>query len=102
MDEASIDAVLDRLDEVMVRLDEMEKAQKRSNSRLLRPALIASLSSQLLAYMALVTATSWTAAAAVVALIIFQAWAIWKVVPALGKKEWPQDELDAYRPYEWS
>ncbi len=96
-----MEEVLDRLDEMVVRLDAMERAQKRSNSRIIRAALVASGAAQGAQFMILVNSTSWPAAAGVVILIAVNAWMISRVAPAEGKKEWPPDELASYEPYEY-
>ncbi len=93
--------VLDRLEEVLARLDAMERAQKRSNSRIIRAALVASAAAQGAQFMILVNSTSWAAAAGVVLLIALNAWMISRVAPSEGRKEWPQDELNSYEPYEY-
>lgn len=94
------DAILRRLDDIFIRMDEIERAQKRSNSRIIRPALVASISSQVLSLMVLVTAPSFIAGCLVVLLMALQAWWIRMVAPREGRKEWPKDEIEDYDPYE--
>jgi len=96
-----MEEIEDRLDAIAAQLDAMERAQKRSNSKILRLAGVASMASQGAQLMILVNSTSWYAAIAVISLIAINAWMIAKFAKIEGAKEWPSDERADYEPYQY-
>lgn len=99
--EETLEAIVgDQLDPILERLEKMQRAQMKANSRIVRLAFMASISSQVALVMLLINSSSPIAAVANLLAISVTVFAGWKIIPDMGRKEWPTEESDSYQPYD--
>lgn len=97
----SLEAIVgDQLDPILERLEKMQRAQMKANSRIVRLAFMASISSQVALVMLLINSSSPIAAVANLLAIGVTVLAGWKIIPDMGREEWPTEEADSYEPYD--
>lgn len=99
--EEILEAIIgDHLDPLLERLKKMQRAQMKANSRIVRLAYMASISSQVALVMLLINSPGPLAAVANLFAICITVFAGWKIIPDVGRAEWPTDEPDSYQPYD--
>lgn len=98
--EETLEAIVgDQLEPILEQLEKMQRAQMKANSRIVRLAFMASLASQIALVMLLINSSSPIAAVANLLAISVTVFAGWKIIPDMGRKEWPTDESKSYEPY---
>jgi hypothetical protein len=79
------------------KIESLQRNQMKTNSRIVRASVIASVSSQVAILMILINSNSIITGAIGILIMIVHTFSIRKLSEVVGRNEWPKDELDHFR-----
>lgn len=87
----------DESTDLFKKIESFQRNQMKTNSRIVRASVIASVSSQVAMVMILINSNSIMTGAIGILIMIVHAFSVRKLSDVVGRKEWPKDELDGFR-----
>lgn len=84
------------MEDILARIEVMHRMQMKSNSRIVRAALCASIASQATLFLVLINSANFVTGVLGVIVNIVAAFCIRSITRSEGRREWPSDELGSY------